>query len=195
MSDYYDGGDDYPYTDDGLFFNNYWYTDANGRTYDFRERKPSDEEMYKTVYRIKPRKIVCKPAKGYYSYRCICGKNHDYRFFEADWKDKRGNNYKAGWYDENNNRYDGASLEGATGAACICGYCNQRCTVSINDHNVTQYTCPNCRSIMNIVFDKEDELKELTGVGVAYRYYVNWDVIIPAIFFTVISLAVIIFYW
>ncbi|MBO4458374.1 MAG: hypothetical protein J5802_11700 [Butyrivibrio sp.] len=96
------------------------------------------EDMFTTVRRSKPRIRASRPAKGYYSFRCVCGKKHDYRFFESDWKDKRGVEHNAGWYDERNNRYDGATYDNSTGAACICGKCKQRSTISIYDHNITQ---------------------------------------------------------
>ena len=51
---------------------------------DYRESsRPLDEDMYMTVRRTNPKIKASKPAKGYYSFRCICCKEHDYRLFDA----------------------------------------------------------------------------------------------------------------
>ena len=128
----------------------------------------SDEDIFMTVRRSKPKVRASKPAKGYYSFRCICGKEHDYRLFESDWKDKNRIEHKAGWYDEHNNRYDAAAFEGFTGATCICGNCGQSSSLDIRDQSVTQYECPNCHYIVKVAIEKEDEVKALTSLGKEY---------------------------
>ena len=157
------------YSDSGSY-----YDDSYSRYHDDRHYhgngRPTEEEMYMTIRRTDPKIKAIKPAKGYYSFRCICCKNHDYRLFESDWKDKKGELHKAGWYDEFNNRYDAAALKGSRGATCICGNCGQNSTLNLDDNSTSQYECSNCRHIIKVAIDEEDKIKQLSSIG---KEYVN----------------------
>jgi hypothetical protein len=156
--DSYSGGGSYSHNRDYDDYRD--YRDYRGSS------RPPDEDMYMTVRRTNPKIKASKPAKGYYSFRCICCKDHDYRLFESDWKDKKGELHKAGWYDEFNDRYDAAALAGSLGATCICGNCGQSSTLSLEGN----YQCPNCGGFLNVAIDTEDKVKQLSSIGKDYFY-------------------------
>ncbi len=66
------------------------HTDLNGNK---RDNYPG--KKIKIAHRMTP--------KGRFISRYYWGKDHEYIYFDEDWKDKKGDEYKAGYYDEDGN--------------------------------------------------------------------------------------------
>ena len=108
------------------------------------------------VVRIVPHIYGKKPASKYYYQKSICCRMHDYRCYGSEWRDIEGKTYKPGWYDEDNNRYDGIAKVSDEYVLGNCRYCDKTTQFFIDDHTHTQFECPNCGAPVNVVFVEEE---------------------------------------